>query len=194
MTMKPSSRRIGETLLLAATSLALLGHGGNVPTCFVHAPASRTYNVVGTCGPAGVVTVMTDPCSVTLTGDNVGLPTSGNLGATLDVGFQLYGTLNSYWNLECHAYPAPPGDAGAPPAGAFAILCRRRPAPANPNPNADDVDWCRADLLPVTPTCDVHACAPVTCASAEHTAFAASGCCPTCVANGPNDPIPTPPP
>lgn len=197
--MNPTARRIVETLLLAGTSLALLGHGGDVPTCFAHQPATRTFNVVGTCGPPGVITVATDPCGVTLTGDDVGLPTSGNLGATLDVGFQLYGEINTDWKLECDAGPAFATDAGAPAPGEYGILCRRRPGPTNPNPLADDVDWCRADLLPVTPTCDLHACAPVTCATDEHTAFgpsAASSCCPTCVANGPSDPVPTilPPP
>jgi hypothetical protein len=165
--MKPSARRLAETLLLAATSLSLLGHGGDVPTCFAHAPASRTFNLVGTCGPPGVITVTTDPCGVTLTGDDVGLPTSGNLGATLDVGFQLYGEINSDWKLECGAAPAFPTDAGAPAPGEYGILCRRRPGPTNPYPLADDVDWCRADLLPVTPTCDIHACAPATCSTDE---------------------------
>jgi hypothetical protein len=192
--MKPSARRIAETLLLAATSLAMLGHGGNVPTCFTNKPATRTYNVVGTCGPAGVVTVATDPCSVSLTGDDVGLPTSGNLGGSLDDGFQLYGEIDSDWSLECNAFRASATAAGAPASGAATILCRRRPGPTNPNPLANDVDWCRADLLPVTPACDLHACAPVTCAAGEHTAFGASSCCPTCVVNGPDDPIPTPPP
>jgi hypothetical protein len=199
--MKLSARRIAETLLLAGTSLALLGHGGDVPTCFAHQPAARTFNVVGTCGAPGVITVATDPCGVTLTGDDVGLPTSGNLGATLDVGFQLYGEINTDWKLECDAAPAHATDAGAPAPGEYTILCRRRPGPTNPFPLADDVDWCRADLLPVTPTCDLHACAPSTCAAGEHTVFASaasagSACCPTCVANGPDDPIPTvlPPP
>jgi hypothetical protein len=191
--MSPPARRIVETLILAGTSLALLGHGGNVPTCFAHSPASRTFNVVGTCGAPGVITVTTDPCSITLTGDDVGLPTSGNLGGTLDDGFQLYGEINSDWNLECDAGPVR-GDAGAAVAGAYAILCRRRPGPTNPMPLADGVDWCRGELWPVTPTCDIHACAPVTCTSGQHTEFAASGCCPACVANGPNDPIPVPPP
>lgn len=193
--MTPSARRIVETVILAATSLSLLGHGGDVPTCFAHSPASRTFNVVGTCGPPGVITVSTDPCGVMLTGDNVGLPTSGNLGATLDKGFQLYGEVNSDWTLECNGAPASSPDAGAPAPGEYGILCRRRAGPTNPYPLAADVDWCRADLLPVTPTCDVRACAPVTCSTDEHSAFA-SGCCPTCVANSPNDPIPTtlPPP
>jgi hypothetical protein len=192
--MKPSARRIVETLLLAATSLALLGHGGDVPTCFANKPASRTFNVVGTCGSPGVITVATDPCAVTLTGDDVGLPTSGNLGGTLDDGFQLYADINTDWKLECNAFPAGPTDAGAPAPGEYTILCVRRPGPTNPYPLTDDVDWCRADLMPVTPTCDIRACAPVTCTTDEHTAFAASSCCPTCVANGPDDPIPTPPP
>jgi hypothetical protein len=191
--MTPSVRRILETLVLAGTSLALLGHGGDVPTCFAHQPASRTFNVVGTCGPPGVITVATDPCGVTLTGDDVGLPPSGNLGGTLDDGFQLYGEIDSDWKLECDAGPVR-GDAGAAVAGAYSIGCRRRPGPTNPMPLADDVDWCRAELRPVTPTCDIHACAPVTCTTDEHTAFAASGCCPACVVNGPNDPIPVPPP
>jgi hypothetical protein len=190
--MKPSGRRIVETLVLAATSLALLGHGSNVPTCFAHQSASRTFNVVGTCGAAGVITVTTDPCSVVLTGDDVGVPTSGNLGGTLDDGFQLYGELNSDWKLECSAGPAQPTDAGAPAPGEYTMYCRRRPVISNPDPVLDDIAWCQDDLLPVTPTCDLHACAPVTCSSDQHTAFAAPGCRPTCVANGPNDWIPTP--
>jgi hypothetical protein len=192
--MKPRTRRIVETLVLAATSLTLLGHGGDIPTCFGHATASRSYNVVGTCGAPGIVTVSTDPCSITVTGDDVGLPTSGNLGSTLDSGFDLYGSVNADWDLMCTAFRPSGADAGALKPGEMALGCRRSPSVINPNPNADAVNWCTAELVPVTPTCDVHACAPVTCASTEHTAFAATGCCPTCVANGPMDIIPVPPP
>jgi hypothetical protein len=190
--MTPAARRIVETLVLAGTALSLLGHGGNVPTCFAHAVASRTFNVVGTCGPAGVITVTTTPCSVNVTGDDVGVPTSGNLGGTLDDGFQLYGSINSDWNLECDAGPVSGGDAGATVPGAYSLGCRRRWF--FPSDGIPDVEWCRADLRPVTPTCDIHACAPVTCSSTEHTVFAATGCCPVCVANGPDDIIPVPPP
>jgi hypothetical protein len=190
--MNQPTRRIIETLVLAATSVFLLGHGGDVPTCFAHASASRTYNVVGTCGPAGVVTVTTTPCSVIVTGDDVGLPSSGNLGATLDEGFDLYGQINSDWDLECSAGPAFPTDAGAPREGAYTLGCSRRPAAGNPAVSTDPVDWCQADLLPVTATCDIRACVAVSCSSAEHTAFGASGCCPTCVPNGPNDIVPMP--
>lgn len=190
--MSQPARRIVETLVLAATTVLLIGHGGDVPTCFTHAVESRTFNIVGTCGPAGVVTVTTSPCSITLTGDDVGLPTSGNLGGTLNDGFQLYGSVNNDWKLECDAGPA--WDAGAYPAGAFVLDCRRRLAYYDPGISTDPVEWCRAELWPVTPTCDIHACAPATCSSAEHTAFSASGCCPACVANGPNDILPVPPP
>jgi hypothetical protein len=193
--MNQPTRRIVETLVLAATAVLLLGHGGDVPTCFAHAVASRTFNVVGTCGPAGVVTVTTGPCSITLTGDNVGLPMSGNLGGTLDDGFQLYGMVDRDWNLECSAAPTSRADAGVqPPAGAFALDCRRRLAYYDPGIATDPVNWCLAELWPVTPTCDIHACAAVTCSSSEHAVFSASGCCPVCVANGPNDVIPVPPP
>ena len=190
--MNASSRRIVETVVLAGTAVLLLGHGGNIPTCFTYAATSRTYNVVGTCGPAGVITVATTPCAVTVTGDDVGLPSSGNLGATLDDGFDLYGSINSDWDLECGAGSASRVDAGA--AGTLLLTCGRHPSPSNPAVSNDPVDWCQAQLVPVTPTCDIHACAPVTCSSQEHTAFAASGCCPTCVANGPNDIIPVLPP
>jgi len=190
--MNRSTRRIVETLVLTSTAVLLLGHGGSIPTCFTHATMSRTYNVVGTCGPAGVITVATTPCSVTVTGDDVGLPSSGNLGATLDDGFDLYGTINSDWDLECGAGSASRVDAGA--AGTLLLTCARRPSPSNPAVASDPVDWCQAQLVPVTSTCDIHACPAVTCASQEHTAFAASGCCPICVANGPNDIIPVPPP
>lgn len=191
--MNASARRIVETLALASTALLLLGHGGDVPTCFAYTPTARTYNVVGTCGPAGVITVATTPCSVTVTGDDVGLPLSGNLGANLDRGFDLYGSINSDWDLACGAGPVWQADGGAP-AGSLDLLCRRRMSPSNPGVSTDEVDWCQAHLVPVTPTCDIHACAAVTCASTEHTAFAPSGCCPICVANGPNDIIPVPPP
>ena len=78
-----STRRIVETLVLAGTSVLLLGHGigGSPPACLTRKGETRSYNVVGTCGPTGVVTVSWSPstfCSVTLTGDDVGLPTSGN--------------------------------------------------------------------------------------------------------------------
>jgi hypothetical protein len=191
--MTASARRMVETLVLASTALLLLGHGGDVPTCFAYTPTARTYNVVGTCGPAGVITVATTPCSVTVTGDDVGLPASGNLGANLDRGFDLYGSINSDWDLECSAAAPFQTDAGAPD-GALVLGCRRRPSPSNPVLSTDSVDWCQAHLVPVTASCDIHACAPVTCSTTEHTAFAASGCCPICVANGPNDVIPVPPP
>jgi hypothetical protein len=192
------SRRIVETLVLAATAVFLLGHGfnggGGAPTCSTRAAESRSYNVVGTCGPAGVVTVSTDPCVVVVTGDDVGLPTSGRVAADLDYGFHLSRSIDSDWNVECDAVPGYRTDGGAAPDGALGLLCRRYPSATNPAPLATDVDWCVADVRPVTPTCDIHACAAVTCASGEHTAFGASSCCPTCVPDGPDDPLPIPPP
>lgn len=205
--MNQSARRIVETLVLAATAVLMLGHGigGSPPTCITRKGETRAYNVVGTCGPTGVVTVSWSPstfCSVTLTGDDVGLPTSGNLSTDLNAGFDLYGTINSDWDLECNASPHFPADAGVPAAeagvptapGALGLGCVRRPSAGNPTVTPDRVPWCQGALLPVTPTCDIHACPAATCSTQEHTAFPASGCCPVCVPNGPDDAVPTAPP
>jgi hypothetical protein len=195
--MNQPKRRIVETLVLAATTVCLIGHGGPVPTCYVRNGESRVYNVVGTCGPAGVVTVTwsaSNFCSVALTGDNVGLPSSGNLGDNLAGGFDLYGSIDSDWDLVCSAVPPVASDASAPAAGTLTLGCYRRPSAGNPSPSTSPVAWCHGELLPVTPTCDLRACPVVNCSSQEHTAFAASGCCPVCVVNGPNDPVPVPPP
>jgi hypothetical protein len=196
--MKQPTRRMIETLVLAATTVCLIGHGGPLPTCYVRDGETRSYNVVGTCGPAGVVTVTwssSNFCSVALTGDNVGLPSSGNLGDNLADGFDLCGAVNSDWDLVCGAYPPAATDGGASAAGTLTVGCFRRPSAGNPSPSATSVPWCQGELLPVTPTCNLHACPAVTCSSAEHTAFSASGCCPVCVANGQSDPVPaTPPP
>ena len=59
--MTPPTRRVVETLVLAATAVLLIAHGGSVPTCVARRGETRTYNVVGTCGPAGVVTVTWSP-------------------------------------------------------------------------------------------------------------------------------------
>jgi hypothetical protein len=205
--MNPSTRRIVETLVLAATAVLMLGHGigGSPPTCITRKGETRAYNVVGTCGPTGVVTVTWSPstfCSVTLTGDDVGLPTSGNLSTDLNAGFDLYGTINSDWDLECNASPHFAADAGVPAAGAavpaaagaLGLGCVRRPSAGNPTVTPDRVPWCQGALLPVTPTCDIHTCPTAACSNQEHTAFPASGCCPVCVPNGPDDAIPTAPP
>jgi hypothetical protein len=198
--MNQPKRRLVETLVLAATALLTLGHGasGDPPTCYVRKGETRSYNVVGTCGPAGVVTVSWSPsttCSVTLTGDDVGLPSSGNLSHNLDKGFDLYGSINSDWDLECSAFPPFAADAGVPAAaGALSLGCVRRPSPTTTMVTPDRVPWCQGALVPVTPTCDIHACPAATCSSQEHTAFPASGCCPVCVPNGANDVVPTAPP
>jgi len=198
--MNQSTRRIVETLVLAATAVLTLGHGigGSPPACLTRKGETRSYNVVGTCGPTGVVTVSWSPstfCSVTLTGDDVGLPTSGDLSTDLNAGFGLTGSINLDWDLECSAFPPLSADAGVPAAaGALSLGCVRRPSLANPTVSPDRVPWCQGDLLPVTPGCDIRACPAATCSSAEHTAFPASGCCPVCVPNGPNDAVPTPPP
>jgi hypothetical protein len=194
--MSQPKRRVVETLVLAATAIFLIGHGGPVGTCFLSSGESRAYNVVGTCGPAGVVTASrptNDICAVTLTGDDVGLPSSGNLANNLKDGFDLYGSINSDWDLECTAYPPSAPDAGATAPGALMVGCTRRPSAGNPTTSTDRVDWCRGELLPVTPTCDIHACPAVNCSGNEHTAFPASGCCPACVPNGPDDPLPVAP-
>jgi hypothetical protein len=201
--MKPLARRMVETLVLAATSVCLIGHGvGQVPPCYDHSGETRSYNVVGTCGPAGVVTVSwsrSNFCALELTGDNVGLPSSGTVEDRLDSGFYLTGAINSDWDQYCTISPPSVTDAGPPPAGVsaagtLAAACRRHPSASNPYVYTTDPPWCQATLEPVTTGCNLKTCPAVACSSQEHTAFATSGCCPVCVANGPNDAVPTTPP
>ena len=116
------TRRIVETLVLAATALLTLGHGigGFTASALTRKGETRSYNVVGTCGPTGVVTVSWSPstfCSVTLTGDDVGLPTSGNLANDPRTGFGLTGSINLDWDSECSAFPPLSADAGVPAVG-----------------------------------------------------------------------------
>ena len=201
--MKPFTRRFFETLALAATSVCLIGHGvGRIPPCYDHSGETRSYNVVGTCGPAGVVTVswsQSDFCALELTGDIVGLPSSGMVDDRLASGFTLSGSINSDWDQYCDISPPSVTDAGATPAGTSAAgtlvaTCVRHASASNTYIYTTDPPWCQATLVPVTTGCNLKACPAVTCTSQEHTAFAPSGCCPVCVANGPDDAVPTTPP
>ncbi len=171
-----------QLLVLSATALALLGHAvDGPPSCLWKDGESYDYNVVGTCGEPGVITVKrsSSSCSVEVTGDEVGLPREGNLVSKLSGGFDLYGMLNEDWNLNCSVAQSVDGQQQ--------LSCYRTEA----WPPHSQTAWCEATLYPATGDCHLDDCTVPNCDAAEHLARPAGACCPVCEADLPTTAKPT---
>lgn len=198
--ISPKARSALEVLSLAATGLCLLGHGfnGSAPSCDSREGQAATYNVTGTCGPAGVITVKQpgQSCQLDVTGDDVGLPNSGsNQWVDTSDGFWLSGSPTSDWYVHCSADPAGRTDAGATVPGQMILSCRAHASLSGSQPQ-DPVnqDWCRGDLVPVTETCDLRACPKPSCTRGQHAILSQPSCCAVCVDDTPADVVPPPMP
>jgi hypothetical protein len=191
----PKARSLVELLLLSGTAICLLGHGFNssAPSCDERNGQTASYNVTGTCGPAGVITVTQSnlACRLEITGDQVGLPASGNPWGKIGDGFSLSGSLDGDWDVTCATELAGTTDASVTLPGELLVSCRRYPAGTNPAPDSPTYqDWCRADLVPVTQTCDLHTCPTPACPRGQHTVLSQPRCCVVCVDDTPADVIP----
>ncbi|KYF54953.1 hypothetical protein BE08_40105 [Sorangium cellulosum] len=83
----------------------MMGHGcneSNESICEEAGPTEAVFEVTGSCGPSGRITVSSQlgTCAMTVTGDDVGLPMEGNRSYAIDIddltkgGWRLEGTGN----------------------------------------------------------------------------------------------------
>src|SRR5688572_22488912 len=92
------TRRYFESLAVIGTGLALVAHGGGEGhICALSDAESIDFDVVGTCGPSGHVTVSTKDgqCGLDITGDDVGVPTHGDVGSIRSGGWETRGAVAS---------------------------------------------------------------------------------------------------
>jgi hypothetical protein len=133
---------------------------------------SITVNVTGDCGKPGVMTFSREDsvCGVKVSGDETGLPRSGNTGDAIRYGFDLYADGADGSKLKCDAVP----DAEA--EGSFKVGCYARATSGS-----SSVKVCEARLTPITDECDLASCRPLECEPGQEPRSAVGECCPVCV-------------
>lgn len=172
--MKESIRHKLELALLIATAGSLIAHGGDIPTCALNDAESITVNVVGDCGVPGVITIShgDGQCAVRVSGDDVGLPRTGDSNHGFDQSFTLNGEGENGERIECSVHPKT--DA----KGSFTVGCYGRTGVKN---SQTPRELCKAELTPVTKTCDLAKCAALECPEGQVARSAVGSCCPVCV-------------
>lgn len=96
--MNPRTNRGQATGLVGGLSLVgllllspfMMGHGcseSNETVCEEAVATEEVFDVTGSCGPPGRLTVMSrgGSCTLDITGDDVGLPMRGNRGYAVDI-------------------------------------------------------------------------------------------------------------
>lgn len=174
-----------ELVALMATGASLVAHGGSLPICGLNDAESITVNVTGDCGPAGVVTITLAEasCSVSVSGDQTGLPRSGQSSNGLRSGFSLQASEEGGVERRCTA------EKQADAEDTYKLSCGVRRIGGSPY-------WtpaCEAELSPVSDQCDLRQCAPLACPDGQEPRSVAGACCPVCVEPPPQvEPPPLP--
>ncbi len=151
-----------EALLLIATALLLIGHGGDVgPHCGSREPQEDVFDVVGSCGDPGQVTIKSagDSCVLRVQGDRVGLP--------------LDGENESGWRLEGPRQP------GAEPSRCRLISLGELRREANCY-DEDGNHECTTFLIDESESCDIESCEIPSCGENERLKLGPENCCPAC--------------
>ncbi|WP_438000562.1 hypothetical protein WMF26_12800 [Sorangium sp. So ce185] len=162
-----------ELVALIATGASLVAHGGDIPTCVLNDAESITVNVTGDCGPAGVVTIELGDasCSVSVSGDQTGLPRSGHSSNGLSSGFTLRAEEADGIERECTAKKQ------ADAEDTYKLSCFVSRKVGGPSSTLA----CEAELSPVSDGCDLRQCAPLACPDGQEPRSVAGACCPVCV-------------
>jgi hypothetical protein len=168
--VKESVRQKLELLALVATAGSLIAHGGDIPTCGLEGAESITVNVVGDCGAPGVITIShgDGQCALRVSGDEVGLPRSGDSNHGLDSSFQLTGEAANGEPLSCPVSP------DYDEKGSYLVSCYV-------GTRSDTRKVCDAEFTQVSKTCDVAKCAALECPEGQVARSALGACCPSCV-------------
>jgi hypothetical protein len=166
MLMSILHRRCFETGVLGLTALALVGHGGSERLCTLQDAERVNYSVIGSCGPAGEVTVSTEEasCGLAIAGDDVGVPTQGEAGGVRSGGWTVTGPTLSGKELRCTAY------ADSDDRSHLEMTCFDGQHEA-----------CRSYFIDSAQACNVHACTVTACDPGFRLELAPQACCPTCV-------------
>ncbi|AUX30643.1 MULTISPECIES: hypothetical protein [Sorangium] len=161
-----------ELVALIATGASLVAHGGDIPTCVLNDAESITVNVTGDCGPAGVVTIKLEDasCSVSVSGDQTGLPRSGYSRSGLSSGFSLRADEADGFERGCTAIK----QADAEDTYKLSCYVGRKGG------SRSSTLACEAELSPVSGECDLRQCAPLACPDGQEPRSAAGACCPVC--------------
>lgn len=153
-----------KLLIMALTAMALIGHGGGSceDICSLRDAESVSFHVVGTCGPAGRVTLTTTAgeCGLEISGDDVGVPRSGDVGSIRSGGWR---TADA--QLSCSTFRIDSSDDQR-----FHMRCV-----------AQGEERCEAFFIDTQQQCDVGACVVNTCEAGFKLDLAAGECCPRCV-------------
>jgi hypothetical protein len=170
-----NNRRRAEALFIIVTGLALVAHGGNEQLCAVYDARSETYNAVGSCG-VGVVKLEqpAGSCGLQLTGDDLGLPRSGNVDADVPLSegrWRLVERTGEGERFICSPKEPEPG------ANRLEVECYEGHY-TSPRP------VCSLTLVPAD-SCDLDACSRVQCEPGFHPELGEDDCCPVCVADPP---------
>ncbi|MBN2718264.1 MAG: hypothetical protein JXX14_20635 [Deltaproteobacteria bacterium] len=167
-------RHIVTTLLFVAAALALIGHGaGNPPDCWFENEKTRVFNFVGSCAPAGIVTLKSDEfsCSATLTGNDLGyIPSDVTFFDDSNGGFKTDGNLNSDYTISCSASEQSGTDD-------LHLVCSA--VPKIDDRRNESVKWCEGSFREVATGCDIRQCDSVTCGEDEHVVMG-DDCCAVC--------------
>jgi hypothetical protein len=169
--MKKWMLRKLEVVALMATAVSLVAHGGDIPTCGLRDAETIEVNVTGDCGMPGVMTFSRadSVCSVTVAGDDTGLPRSGNTGDAIRYGFDLYGNGDDV-ERHCSVDPKPEAE------GSFSVSCY-----AKRSGSSNSTKVCDAELSPVTKECDLASCDALKCPEGQEPRSAIGACCPVCI-------------
>jgi hypothetical protein len=163
------TRRYFESLAIIGTGLALVAHGGSERLCALSNAESVDFDVVGTCGPSGHVTVSTKDgqCGLDVTGDDVGVPTHGDAGSIRSGGWHTEGAVASRGGetLSCATYHVDTTDDNR-----FVMSCY-----------GDGKKQCESYFIDVSENCDVDACTVTECRDGFMMELPPGECCPRCV-------------
>lgn len=163
-------KRTLRLLLAIWVPILLIGHGGGLPCCdngcdqsncvvVCGEAESASFHVVGECGPSGQVTVQKarGSCDVTLSGDAVGVATTGSVG----------GSVTSSWTTSAGLQTC---SATRGPGERPWLIVRCRQAGTT----------CTSFFLPTDASCDAGTCAAEVCPSGQVQTLGAHACCPVC--------------